>query len=243
MNVDTILTSKGSDVATISQQASLADAVAQLRDRGIGALVVSNDGRHIDGIVSERDVVRALAAHGASALGRTVASVMSTTVVTCRSGDSVEELMASMTESRFRHLPVVDDDAVLIGHHLDRRRRQGPPRPAAVGEPGADGVHPPGPLTSAPTRRAGGETSGSVSRASLERADDSARAELPQALRGHDDLQPRRRRRRHRLPVAGVGDHPQPAADRPRRASSSACRGCCSRCPPASSPTATTAAG
>ena len=115
MNVDTILTSKGSDVATIDQHASLTDAVAQLRDRGIGALVVSHDGRHIDGIVSERDVVRALAGHGASALGRSVASVMSTAVVTCRCGDSVEELMASMTESRFRHLPVVDDDAVLIG--------------------------------------------------------------------------------------------------------------------------------
>ena len=69
MNVETILTSKGSDVATITQQASLADAVAQLRDRGIGALVVSNDGRHIDGILSERDVVRSLAAHGASSAG------------------------------------------------------------------------------------------------------------------------------------------------------------------------------
>ena len=115
MNVDTILTSKGSDVATIDQHASLADAVAQLRDRAIGALVVSNDGRHIDGIVSERDVVRALASHGASALGRSVASVMSTAVVTCRCGDSVEELMASMTESRFRHLPVVDDDGLLTG--------------------------------------------------------------------------------------------------------------------------------
>ena len=115
MNVDTILTSKGSDVATIDQHAPLTDAVAQLRDRGIGALVVSHDGRHIDGIVSERDVVRALASHGASALGRSVASVMSTAVVTCRCGDSVEELMASMTESRFRHLPVVDDDAVLLG--------------------------------------------------------------------------------------------------------------------------------
>jgi CBS domain-containing protein len=115
MNVESILKSKGSEVATITQQASLADAVAQLRDRGVGALVVSGDGRRIDGIVSERDVVRALAAHGASALGRTVASVMSTTVVTCRCADSVEELMASMTESRFRHLPVVDDDATLSG--------------------------------------------------------------------------------------------------------------------------------
>jgi CBS domain-containing protein len=115
MNVDTILTSKGSDVATIDQRASLADAVAQLRDRGIGALVVSDEGRHIDGIISERDVVRALAAHGASVLGRTVASVMSTTVVTCGCSDSVEELMASMTERRFRHLPVVDEATTLAG--------------------------------------------------------------------------------------------------------------------------------
>ena len=115
MNVDTILTSKGSDVATIDRQASLTDAVAELRDRGVGALVVADDGRHIDGIISERDVVRALAAHGASVLGRTVGSVMSTKVVTCSRQDAVESLMKQMTESRFRHLPVVDTDQVLIG--------------------------------------------------------------------------------------------------------------------------------
>jgi CBS domain-containing protein len=115
MNVETILTSKGSDVATIDQQASLGDAVERLRDRGVGALVVSADGRHIDGIISERDVVRALADHGATALGRTVASVMSKIVVTCRCGDSVDELMAEMTERRHRHLPVVDDQQVMIG--------------------------------------------------------------------------------------------------------------------------------
>ncbi len=115
MNVDAILKFKGSDVATIDQQASLADAVAQLRDRGIGALVVSADGRHIDGILSERDVVRALAAHGAGALGRTVASAMSAKVITCVGSDSVEQLMAAMTESRFRHLPVVNREQELIG--------------------------------------------------------------------------------------------------------------------------------
>jgi len=115
VNVSTILASKGNDVATIDQQAPLADAAARLRDLGIGALVVSADGQHIDGIVSERDVVRALATHGASALGRTVASVMSDPVVTCRLGDSVEQLMASMTERRHRHLPVVDADGVLSG--------------------------------------------------------------------------------------------------------------------------------
>ena len=115
MNVQSILQAKGSDVATITKAASLADASAQLRDRGVGALVVSDDGRHIEGIVSERDVVRALAAHGAGALGRSVSSVMSTDVVTCRTGDSVEELMVSMTQRRIRHLPVIDTDALLSG--------------------------------------------------------------------------------------------------------------------------------
>lgn len=115
MNVHSILGVKGSDVATVRQQASLADAAAQLRDLGIGALVVSDDGTHIDGIVSERDVVRALAAHGAGALGRTVASVMSVDVVTCGADDSVDELMASMTERRIRHLPVVAAGGELHG--------------------------------------------------------------------------------------------------------------------------------
>jgi CBS domain-containing protein len=115
MNVQSILGVKGADVATVSQGASLADAAAQLRDRGIGALVVSDDGVHIDGILSERDIVRALAAHGAGALGRTVGSVMSTDVVTCACEDSVHALMASMTERRIRHLPVVDPAQELAG--------------------------------------------------------------------------------------------------------------------------------
>ena len=115
MNVQTIIGTKGVDVATIKQRATLADVAAQLRDRGVGALVVSDDGEHIDGIVSERDVVRALAAHGAGALGRTVGSVMSTDVVTCVVTDSVEHLMVSMTERRIRHLPVVDGEAKIAG--------------------------------------------------------------------------------------------------------------------------------
>ncbi len=115
MNVEVILGTKGRDVATITQRASLADAAAELRDRGVGALVVSDDGRHIDGIVSERDIVRALAAHGAATLGRTVTSAMSPTVVTCRTDDSVDELMSSMTDRRIRHLPVVDDSGLLAG--------------------------------------------------------------------------------------------------------------------------------
>lgn len=115
MNVKTILGNKGSGVITVTDTVSLADAAMTMRDNSIGALIVSNDGEHIDGIVSERDVVRALANHGASALGRAVSSVMSTDIVTCRTDDAVESLMLSMTERRIRHLPVVDDDGVLGG--------------------------------------------------------------------------------------------------------------------------------
>jgi CBS domain-containing protein len=115
MLVQSILTTKGSDVVTIVESVSLADAAATLRDHGIGALVVSNDGRHIDGIVSERDVVRALANHGATVMGRAVSTVMSRDVVTCRSGDAIEALMLAMTERRIRHVPVVDDAGELTG--------------------------------------------------------------------------------------------------------------------------------
>lgn len=115
MNVQSILGSKGREVATIGRQATVADVAAELRDRGVGALVVSDDGVHIDGIVSERDVVRALAAHGAGALGRTVGSVMTTDVVTCVADDAVDALMASMTDRRIRHLPVVDGERSLHG--------------------------------------------------------------------------------------------------------------------------------
>ena len=115
MNVQSILSAKGSSVATINPSASLGDATASLRDHGVGALVVSTDGSTIDGILSERDVVRALAAHGGSTLGRDVTSAMSDNVVTCVMADSVDVLMAMMTDRRIRHLPVCDDDGALVG--------------------------------------------------------------------------------------------------------------------------------
>lgn len=115
MHVQNILKVKGTAVATIQPDASLADATASLRDHGVGALVVSSDGRTIAGIVSERDVVRALAAHGGSTLGRDVASAMSTTVTTCHARDTVDQLMSTMTERRVRHVPVVDDAGRLEG--------------------------------------------------------------------------------------------------------------------------------
>jgi len=76
---------------------------------------VSGDGRAIEGIVSERDIVRAAARAGASSFGATVGSVMSTDVITCALGDGVDRLMSLMTERRIRHLPVVDDHGHLAG--------------------------------------------------------------------------------------------------------------------------------
>ena len=115
MHVHNVLKVKGTAVATIAPDATLGDATASLRDHGVGALVVSRDGHTIDGIVSERDVVRALAAHGAATLAQEVSSAMSTSVTTCRGDDTVDQMMAMMTDRRIRHLPVVDDDGLLAG--------------------------------------------------------------------------------------------------------------------------------
>lgn len=115
MNVQSILGVKGSDVITMPPSSTLADAAATMRDAGIGAVVVSSDDAHVEGIVSERDIVKALANHGATALGRTIDSVMSTDVVTCAPGDTVESLMRQMTDRRIRHLPVLTDAATLGG--------------------------------------------------------------------------------------------------------------------------------
>jgi CBS domain-containing protein len=112
MRVSGILADKGDDVATITSTATLAEVAGQLRERGVGALVVSDDGHSIDGIVSERDVVLQLAADGASALGMPVARVMSSEVRTCEPEDKAEDLMRRMTEHRSRHFPVVVDGAL-----------------------------------------------------------------------------------------------------------------------------------
>jgi CBS domain-containing protein len=114
MRISGILASKGSDVVTVSPDGSVDAAVGELHRRGIGALVVSRDGRTVEGILSERDVVYRIATDGAAALGATVASLMTTEVRTCTPQDSVEDLMRLMTEHRTRHLPVLDN-GVLAG--------------------------------------------------------------------------------------------------------------------------------
>ncbi len=114
MRVSGILASKGSAVATIAPAATVAEAADELRLRGVGALVVSSDGRTIEGILSERDVVRRLAERGEHLLALPVSDLMTVTVRTCAPDDSAEDLMSIMTEHRIRHLPVADG-GVLAG--------------------------------------------------------------------------------------------------------------------------------
>ena len=109
MNVETILRNKGNWVATIRPDATIAEAVDMLHRERIGAIVVSNDGNGVDGILSERDIVAALAEQGTNLLSRTVDDVMTRNVVTCDPGDTVGELMAEMTNRRIRHFPVVSE--------------------------------------------------------------------------------------------------------------------------------------
>ena len=115
MNVQSILAAKGTKVATISADASLSQAVASLRDHGIGALIVSADGTSLDGILSERDVVRSIATHGDNTLDLLVSSAMSGNVITCQPEDTIDKLMALMTDRRIRHLPVLEADGAIAG--------------------------------------------------------------------------------------------------------------------------------
>ncbi len=109
MNVETILRHKGNWVATIRRDATVADAVDLLNRERIGALVVSDDGESADGILSERDIVRALAEHADELMSQPVGELMSRAVFTCEPGDSVGQLMEEMTSRRIRHFPVLRD--------------------------------------------------------------------------------------------------------------------------------------
>ncbi len=114
MRAKDILDRKGHEVATITPQTTVRDAVAALARHNVGALVVSPDGGEVLGIMSERDVVRRLATDGAAVLDRPVQDIMKRDVRTCAPATTSDELMATMTEGRFRHLPVVDDGLVGI---------------------------------------------------------------------------------------------------------------------------------
>ena len=112
MLVSDILNHKGREVLTVSREDSLESVVALLTERRIGAVVVM-EGQHIAGIVSERDVVRCIAAHGMDGLARAAGEAMTRDVMTCGEDDRIEEIMARMTEGRFRHMPVLKDGRLV----------------------------------------------------------------------------------------------------------------------------------
>ena len=110
MLVRHVLEMKGAVVATVPTDATLTDVARLLAEHGVGALVVSDDGETIAGIVSERDLARAIARQGADALGVAVTAAMTSEVQTCGPDDTIDSLMETMTSGRFRHLPVTVDD-------------------------------------------------------------------------------------------------------------------------------------
>lgn len=109
MLVKQILQQKGRDVVTVPSTTTLSEATRMLAGRRIGAVVVRDDEGPVAGILSERDIIKALADHSVNALGQSVASCMTQRVVTCRENDTIEDLMELMTRRRFRHVPVVED--------------------------------------------------------------------------------------------------------------------------------------
>ncbi|MBI1211511.1 MAG: CBS domain-containing protein [Alphaproteobacteria bacterium] len=125
MTVAVILKHKGSQVETLRQAATLQQTVALLSSKRIGAAIVVGSGGEVSGVISERDVVNALAQHGASAMGMPIENFMTRGVVTCRMTDTAESLMEMMTRGRFRHVPVVEGGRLVgivsIGDVVKRR--------------------------------------------------------------------------------------------------------------------------
>jgi CBS domain-containing protein len=125
MTVKAILSRKGGDVVTIAPTAQLAEAVKLLAERRIGAIVITGPGERVAGILSERDIVRVLAAQGPAVLDEQVGGIMTRNVVTCTSDETVIDIMERMTAHRFRHLPVVEQNRLVgiisIGDVVKRR--------------------------------------------------------------------------------------------------------------------------
>ncbi|WP_315831773.1 CBS domain-containing protein [Bradyrhizobium prioriisuperbiae] len=113
MTVRAILNSKGHEILGVEPNAKLSTAIKLLAERRIGAVLVMKDQQHMEGILSERDIVRVLGERGASVLDEPVSAVMTRKVVTCREADTVSTIMEVMTTGKFRHLPVVENDIVV----------------------------------------------------------------------------------------------------------------------------------
>ena len=125
MLVSQVIKEKGDMVFTISPHQTVGEAAALLHERRVGAMVVVDERDQVAGIVSERDVVRVVALHGADALARGVASCMSRNVIFARPEETMDDLLARMTDRRVRHLPVLKDGRlcgiVSIGDLVKRK--------------------------------------------------------------------------------------------------------------------------
>jgi CBS domain-containing protein len=132
MTVKAILSTKGTEVVTIGPNTSLAAAASRLAERRIGALVVTGADHRVVGILSERDIVQELAAHGAAALDLPLNEVMTRKVATCGVADTVNSVMERMTQGKFRHMPVVEDGRLVglvsigdvVKHRLEQMERE-----------------------------------------------------------------------------------------------------------------------
>ena len=114
MIVSQILKSKADfGVISVKADASVSEAVGILSEKRIGTVVVSNDGTSLDGILSERDIVREMGRRGVACLAEPVSAIMTAKLITCSPGDSADTVLEMMTEGRFRHLPVMDNGAMV----------------------------------------------------------------------------------------------------------------------------------
>jgi CBS domain-containing protein len=112
MRIADVLQNKGAAVMTINPDATVTELLAALAEHNIGAMVVlGSDG--LEGVASERDVVRQLHAHGASMLARPVSAIMTSVVATCTKADSADDVSAVMTENRVRHVPVLENGKLV----------------------------------------------------------------------------------------------------------------------------------
>lgn len=109
MKISEVLEMKGTDVISVESDGSVREALDALRENDIGALVVVGTSGAMTGLVSERDIVRAISREGADVLEEPVASLMNATVPTCEPPDTVRQVLALMTEKRERHIPVVEN--------------------------------------------------------------------------------------------------------------------------------------
>jgi signal-transduction protein with cAMP-binding, CBS, and nucleotidyltransferase domain len=114
VNIERVLKAKGSLVLTTTPETSIPDVCSKMRMHNVGALVVSRDGRHVDGMISERDIVLGIAHQGEKVFRQTAGQLMTRSVHTCAPSDTIQHAMALMTNHRVRHLPVVEG-GVLAG--------------------------------------------------------------------------------------------------------------------------------